>query len=33
MAKVGILMGSKSDFGVVEPAVKILKKFGVENFE
>ena len=31
MAKVGILMGSKSDFGVVEPAVKILKNFGVET--
>lgn len=31
MAKVGILMGSKSDFSVVEPAVKILKKFGVET--
>ena len=24
-------MGSKSDFSVVEPAVKILKKFGVET--
>ena len=31
MGKVGILMGSKSDFGVVEPAVKILKNFGVET--
>ena len=31
MSKVGILMGSKSDFGVVEPAVKILKNFGVET--
>ena len=31
MAKVGILMGSKSDFSVVEPAAKILKKFGVET--
>ena len=30
MAKVGILMGSKSDFDVVKPAVNILKKFGVE---
>ena len=30
MAKVGILMGSKSDFDVVKPAVAILKKFGVE---
>ena len=31
MSKVGILMGSKSDFSVVEPAVKVLKKFGVET--
>ena len=31
MSKVGILMGSKSDFAVVEPAVKVLKKFGVET--
>lgn len=31
MKKVGILMGSKSDFPVVEPAVKVLKKFGVET--
>ena len=30
MSKVGILMGSKSDFDVVKPAVAILKKFGVE---
>ena len=30
MSKVGILMGSKSDFDVVNPAVKVLKKFGVE---
>ena len=30
MAKVGILMGSKSDFEVVKPAVNVLKKFGVE---
>lgn len=29
--KVGILMGSKSDFEVVKPAVNILKKFGVET--
>ena len=27
--KVGILMGSKSDFDVVKPAVNVLKKFGV----
>ncbi|MBQ7924550.1 MAG: 5-(carboxyamino)imidazole ribonucleotide mutase [Clostridia bacterium] len=31
MSKVGILMGSKSDFDVVKPAVTILKKFGVET--
>ena len=31
MAKVGILMGSKSDFDVVKPAVSVLKKFGVET--
>ena len=31
MSKVGILMGSKSDFEVVKPAVNVLKKFGVET--
>ncbi len=31
MPKVAILMGSKSDFGVVKPAVTILKSFGVET--
>ena len=31
MAKVGILMGSKSDFDVVKPAVSVLEKFGVET--
>ena len=31
MCKVGILMGSKSDFDVVKPAVAVLKKFGVET--
>lgn len=31
MAKAAILMGSKSDFGVVKPAVETLKKFGVET--
>ena len=31
MGKVGILMGSKSDFDVVKPAVNVLKKFGVET--
>lgn len=31
MAKVAILMGSKSDFGVVKPAVTVLKSFGVET--
>jgi 5-(carboxyamino)imidazole ribonucleotide mutase len=30
MCKVGILMGSKSDFDVVKPAVSVLKKFGVD---
>ena len=30
MAKVDVLMGSKSDFPVVKPAVKVLKDFGVE---
>lgn len=31
MAKVAIVMGSKSDFEVVKPAVNVLKKFGVET--
>ena len=31
MAKAAILMGSKSDFDVVKPAVWILKQFGVET--
>ena len=31
MAKVAILMGSKSDFDVVKPAVNVLKKFDVET--
>ena len=31
MSKVGILMGSKSDFEVVKPAVAVLIKFGVET--
>ena len=31
MAKVGILMGSKSDFDVVKPAISALKKMGVET--
>ena len=31
MAKVAILMGSKSDFPVVKPALEALKKFGVEK--
>lgn len=30
MAKVAVLMGSKSDLSVVKPAVKVLKDFGVE---
>ncbi len=31
MQKVGIIMGSKSDFDVVKPALDVLKKFGVET--
>lgn len=31
MAKVAILMGSKSDFAVVKPAVAVLKEFNVET--
>ena len=31
MAKVAILMGSKSDFAVVKPAVVTLQKFGIET--
>lgn len=31
MKKVGILMGSKSDYDVVKQAVDILKEFGVET--
>ena len=30
MANVAVLMGSKSEFPVVKPAVKVLKDFGVE---
>ena len=30
MAKVAVLMGSKSDFAVVKPAGKVLKDFGAE---
>ncbi len=30
MSKVAILMGSKSDFPVVKPALKVLKDFGAE---
>lgn len=30
MAKIAILMGSKSDFSVVKPAVSLIKSFGVE---
>lgn len=30
MAKIAVIMGSKSDFGVVKPAVSIIKSFGVE---
>ena len=31
MAKVGIIMGSKSDYDVVAPAIKVLKDFGVDT--
>ncbi len=31
MAKVAIIMGSKSDFSVVKPAIVVLKRFGVET--
>ncbi|MBE7088289.1 MAG: 5-(carboxyamino)imidazole ribonucleotide mutase [Clostridiales bacterium] len=31
MSKVAIIMGSKSDFNVVKPAVTVLKSFGVET--
>ena len=30
MAKVAVLMGSKSDFPVVRPAAEVIKKFGAE---
>lgn len=30
MAKVAVIMGSKSDFGVVKPAVSVIKGFGVD---
>lgn len=30
MAKIAIIMGSKSDFSVVKPAVSIIKNFGVD---
>jgi len=30
MAKIAILMGSKSDFSVVKPAVSVIKSFGAE---
>ena len=30
MSKIAIIMGSKSDFGVVKPAVSVIKSFGVE---
>ena len=31
MAQVAILMGSKSDWGVVKPAADILNSFGVKT--
>ena len=30
MAKIAVIMGSKTDFSVVKPAVSIIKSFGVE---
>ncbi len=30
MSKIAIVMGSKSDLGVVQPAVNVIKSFGVE---
>lgn len=30
MSKIAIIMGSKSDLGVVKPAVSVIKSFGVE---
>lgn len=30
MSKVAVIMGSKTDFGVVKPAVTVIKDFGVE---
>lgn len=30
MAKIAVLMGSKSDLGVVKPAVSVIKNFGVD---
>lgn len=30
MTKVAVIMGSKSDFGVVKPAVSVIKSFGVD---
>lgn len=30
MSKVAVIMGSKSDFAVVKPAVEVIKSFGVE---
>ena len=32
MSKVGIIMGSKSDYPVMEEAAKVLKELGVDNF-
>lgn len=30
MGKIAIIMGSKSDFGVIKPALNVIKSFGVE---
>ncbi len=31
MAKIAVIMGSKSDWGVVKPAVDVIRSFGVET--
>ena len=31
MAKVGIIMGSKSDLPIMQEAIDILNEFGIEN--
>ena len=31
MAKVGVIMGSKSDLPIMQEAIDILNEFGIEN--